>query len=232
MQPSSSFTRFLRKRILCTAVILSLMGAGIQALTTIHHSIPLVSAQEEKWSLTLQMTEPLGAGNSVVLGGSPSASNGQDTFDLPEPPAPPQLPYIRAWFTTPFSIPYNDLLQEYKHTSSQRMEWNLSILWAAEPGNVSTTTIRIFWDPTQAAESTFTAFQLLEDNVTVANMLTQNSYSFLTNGTVRHFQILAQNTAAPETSEQNTLLVPLILLGIGILIVVILFVLIAYKRKK
>jgi hypothetical protein len=231
MQPRISSKIFFRKRMLILAVILSLTSIGIQTLATMNHSIPLVSAQQEQWSLTLRLTEHSGAGNSVILGGSPNASNGQDTYDLPEPPAP-MPPYIRAWFTTPFSVPYNDLLHEYKHIPSQRMEWNLSIIWTPESGNDSSTTIMISWDPTQAAESTFTTFQLLQNNVTVANMLTQNSYSFVSNGTVRHFQILAQNTVAPNTPDQNTLPVPLILLGIGILIVVVLVVLIVYKRKK
>ncbi|MBE3138988.1 MAG: hypothetical protein IMZ53_00225, partial [Thermoplasmata archaeon] len=183
-------------------------------------------------SLTLQITEPSGSGNSVVLGGSPNASDGQDDLDLPEPPAPPTLPSIRAWFTTPFSIPFNKLLHEYKHVPSQRMEWNLSTIWAPEPGNTSSTTISISWDPTQVAKSTFDSFQLYENNTAVANMLTENSYSFPSNDTQHRFQIIGQSTSTNGTSEQNDLPVLPILLGISVLVIVIIIALFLYKRKK
>lgn len=232
MKQNHSPRRFLIKRMLLITIIMSLIGMGIQTLSNKNIPLSIVSAQQDAWSLTLQITEPSGSGNSVVLGGSPNASDGQDDLDLPEPPAPPTLPSIRAWFTTLLSIPYDKLLHEYKHAPSQRMEWNLSTIWAPEPGNVSSTTISISWDPAQAAKSTYDSFQLYENNTAVANMLTENSYSFPSNGTQHRFQIIGQSTSTNGASEQNDLPVLPILLGICVLIIVIIIAFFLYKRKK
>jgi hypothetical protein len=209
--------------MLLITIIVSLIGMGIQTLSNKNIPLSIVSAQQDAWSLTLQITEPSGSGNTVVLGGSPNASDGQDDLDLPEPPAPPTLSSIRAWFTTPFSIPFNKLMHEYKHVPSQRMEWNLSIIWVPEPGNNSSTTISISWDPTQAAKSTYDSFQLYKNNTAVANMLTENSYSFPSNGTLHRFQIIGQTTSTPVLP---------ILLGISVLVIVIIIAFFLYKRKK
>jgi len=232
MKKTYSSRRFLIKRMLLITIIISLIGLVIQTLPYKNNPISNVSAQQDSWSLTLHITESAGSGNSVVLGGSPNASDGQDDLDLPEPPAPPTLPSIRAWFTAPFSIPFNKLLHEYKHAPSQRMEWNLSIIWAPEPGNISSTTISISWDPVQAAKSTYDSFRLYENNTAVANMLTENSYSFPSNGIQHRFQIIGQNTSTNGTSKQNDLPVLPILLGIIILVIVIIIAVFLYKRKK
>jgi hypothetical protein len=183
--------------------------------------------------VTIQITETSGKGATVVLGGSPNASDAEDDLDRPEPPAPPVLSYVRAWFTTPFSIPFNRLLQEYKHVPSERMEWNLSLLWVSEQGNDSFTTINISWDPTQAIQSSYNSFQLYENNTAIADMLTESSYSFLSNGTLHHFQIIGQKTSTNGTTEQNGLSIFPILLGVSVLIIVIIIaVFIYYKRKQ
>ena len=231
MKQNHSPRRFLIKRMLLITIIMSLIGTGIQTLSNRNIPLSIVSAQQDTWSLTLQITEPSGSGNTVVLGGSLNASDGQDDLDLPEPPAQ-MPPYIRAWFTTPFSIPFDKLLHEYKHIPSQRMQWNLSIIWAPEPGNDSSTTISIIWDPTQAAKSTYDSFRLYENNTAVANMLTENSYSFPSNGTLHLFQIIGQTTSTNGASEQNDLPVLPILLGISVLVIVIIIAFFFYKRKK
>jgi len=231
MKQNHSPRRFLIKRMLLITIIMILIGTGIQTLSNKNIPLSIVSAQQDAWSLTLQITEPSGSGNTVILGGSPNASDDQDDYDLPEPPAQ-MPPYIRAWFTTPFSIPFDKLLHEYKHAPSQRMEWNLSIIWAPEPGNDSSTTISISWDPTQAAKSTYGSFQLYENNTAVANMLTENSYSFPSNGTLHRFQIIGQTTSTNGASEQNDLPVLPILLGISVLVIVIIVAFFLYKRKK
>ena len=230
------------KRIISMTIILILIATSIHVFTNGPNPVISASAQQVSWSLKLQITEPQGSGNLVTLGGSPNASDGQDDHDIPEPPAPPQLPYLRAWFATSLSVPFNRLLNESKHIPAQRLQWNLSILWAPSPGNNSSTTIRISWDPTQAAKSTFNSFQLYEGNITVANLLTQTSYSFLSNGTLHRFQIIGQRTSTNDTSGQNNTTndtqgqtnIPMfpILLGISVLIIVIIIVLVFYKQKK
>jgi hypothetical protein len=232
--PPHGFQRNNRRiRLWALMVLLSCCGGIWAGVTTTYPS--LVSAMDETspWSVTLHITEASGIGNAVVFGQKPDASDGQDVYDLPEPPAPPQLPYIRAWFSTPFSIPYNDLLQEYKHMPSQRLQWNLSILWVMNPGNITSTTIQIHWDSAQAEASNFESFKIYEGTHMVADMLTQNSYSFPSNGSLYQFQIIAQNTLTNGISEQNTISLPFILfLSIGAFVVIVVIVLFFYRRKK
>jgi hypothetical protein len=210
---------------------MSLFGMGIQTLS--HKSTPLiiVSAQQDTWNLTLRITESSGKGYTVVIGGSPNASDNQDELDYPEPPAPP-TPYVRAWLDTPFSIPYDNLLQEYKHTPSQHMEWNLSIIWVSETENNTPTTISITWDSTQLLTNNFKSFHLYENNTAVTNMLTHNSYSFESNGTLRRFQIIGQTTSTNGNTAKNDLPIFPILIGIGGIIIVVIIALFLYKQKK
>jgi hypothetical protein len=216
--------------MLLITIIMSLIGMGTQTLSNKNIPLFIVSAQQDTWILTLQITESSGKGTTVVLKGSPNASNGQDDLDIPIPP-PPLPPYIRAWFATPFPIPFNILLNESKHIPSQHVQWNLSIIWVPESENDSLTTINIIWNPAQAIQTTYDSFQLYENNTAVANMLTENSYSFPSNGTLHQFQIIGQSTPANGASEKNDLPVLPIILGISVLIIAI-ALFIVYKRKK
>ena len=190
------------------------------------------SAQPTSWSLTLYITESTGTGNIVILGASSSASNGTDDLDLPEPPAPPQLPYVRAWFATPFEVPFNRLIHEYKHTPSEHMQWNLSILWVPEPGNTTSTTITIAWDPQQTNASEFGSIRLTENDTVVANMLTTDSFSYHSNGTLQQFRVIAQGTPTNDHLGQQSGL-PILPITLGALIIIVVFaVFVIYRRKR
>jgi hypothetical protein len=204
---------------------------GIQTLSFKNIPVFIVSAQDDSWILSLQITESSGKGATLVLKGSPNASDGQDDLDIPIPP-PPMPPYIRAWFTTPFPLPFNNLLNESKHIPSQRVEWNLSILWVPESENNSFTTIDITWNPTQAKQTTFNSLQLYQNNITLTNMLTESTYSFQSNGTMHKFQIIGQTISKNDTSRQNDLPILPIALGTIILVIVAIIALFLYKRKK
>jgi hypothetical protein len=230
-QNYSSKSLFIR-RMLLISIFMSLIGTSIQILTDGNNPSSIVSAQQDTWALTLQITETAGSGNTVILGASRNASDATDNLDLPEPPAPPQQPYTRAWFATSFPVPFNRLLHEYKNISSPRMQWNLSIRWYPPEDNNSSTLIRISWDSTQAVKSGFESFKIYENNTVLANLLTQNSFSFPSNGTLHQFQIIGQGRATNGTSEQNTLPVLPILLGIGVLIIVSIIAVFFYYRQK
>jgi hypothetical protein len=194
-------------------------------------SFLIVSAQQEPWNLTLQITEPSGIGNRVILGGSPNASDNTDDLDIPEPPPAPVTPYIRAWFTTPFSIPFNNLLQEYKYILSPHLEWNLSVIWASESENNSPTTITISWNRTQAVNSGLSSFEIFENKTVVANLLTEQSYSFLSTGTLHHFQIVGEHSSTNITTEHKDFEILPILLVLSVIIIVVIVALFMYKRR-
>jgi hypothetical protein len=191
------------------------------------------AAQTGDWSTTFHITESGGAGNTVVIGATSNSSDGQDQNDLPEPPAPPQVPFLLTWFETPFPLPYNDLLHEYKSTSSNRLVWNLSILWMPESQNHSTTTIHILWNSTQVYMSGYYSFRLYENNSLVADMRIEDTFSYTTNSTVHRFQIIAQKISTNDTSEPIQPPIILIMISVSFgLIVVIAIVIIVHLRKN
>jgi len=227
MKKNSLIRKSDMRKILVTSIIISLLGIGIQ---TVSHLSPfIVSAQEDNWILTLRITGSSGREASIVLKGSPNASDGQDVGDIPIPP-PPMPPYIRAWFTTSFPIPFNVLLTESKQFPSDWAAWNLSLIWVPELENDSLTTLNITWNPSQAVQSSFDSLQLYERNTSVANMLTENHYSFPSNGSIHHFQIIGQTIN--DTSGENDFPILPITLGIIVLVIVIIIAVFWYKQKK
>jgi hypothetical protein len=219
----------LMRRILLTAIICSFLSTGFQTLLDKNIPVVIVSGQENIWVFRIQISETSGKGACLVLKGSPNASDGQDDLDIPIPPAP-MPPYIRAWFTTPFSVPFNNLMNESLQFPSKRAVWNFSVIWVPEFDNESLTTINITWDTSQASQSTFDSLQLYHHNTSVANMITENHYSFPSDGSIEHFQIIGQTMN--KTTEQNTLPILPITLGIIILVIMILVALFFYRRKR
>ena len=78
------------------------------------------------WSETLNFNEPGSSVDYVIFGEGSDASDGQDSYDTPKPPAG-FPPYIRALFTTNISSPYDILWEEYKHYPDTYKFWNLSV---------------------------------------------------------------------------------------------------------
>ena len=220
------------KKILLFIVIAGLTGMSTSALTN-KTILPISTAasQTVPWNVTLQITESRGAGSTLILGETVDASDGQDTYDVPVPPMPPQVPSIITWFETPFSIPFNTLLSEYKHYPSNHSVWNLSIVWSPAPGNNSTAIVTIHWDSSQVAKSPYQSFLLYQNNTLLEDMFTSISYSFFTNGTLQHFQIICKDPLI-NSSKQNQLPMLLIILGIIVLfVVIIIMVVIIYIRR-
>ncbi len=222
----------VRKHILLILLLLCCTGPGMQILTMDMNLSFVAYAQEIPWAETLRITEPSGKIATVVFGGSPNASDARDDLDRPEPPAPPEISYIRAWFSTPLQAPFNRLLQEHKHIPADQLQWNLTILWVPEPENISLTTITIRWDPSQALRSTYSSFELIRTNTTVANMLTESSYSFPSNGTLHHFQIQCRNIPSHPSPEKNDLPILPLTFGVLVVVIVVLVAVVSYKRKK
>lgn len=220
------------KRILILTILVGFTGSIISEFT--NQEIPLVLAADETvpWNVTLLITESSGAGNTVIFGEKIDASDGLDQYDLPEPPPPPQLPYIRCWFETSFATPFTNLLQEYKSTASDRAIWNLSIVWMPAVGNQSATTVRILWDPAEVnANHTYSLF-LYENDMVVANMITNNSFSFSTNVSLHRFQIIYERETSDGTGKPIELpVLPLVIVGI-VCVVIIAITFIAMKRRK
>lgn len=217
------------RKTMIVGILLLLVTSGTYVLfggTT----VPTLKASSDSvtWNVTINITESGGAGNTVVFGEADNASNGQDDCDLPEPPFPPQLPYLTAWFDTNLDYPYNRLWHNYKQLSDDYKQWNLSILWMSETGGETSADIDISWDPFQLAGSGYKSVLLYGDNTVVADMMVENGYEFtLPGGTPYRFQIICQSEKTDVLSDNNeTPFLPLIFT----LMTIMLFTL--YWKKK
>jgi len=88
MEKNHLSRKILIKRILLLSIIIGFLGAGIQTFS--NKSMPFfsVSAQQDSWILSLKISESSGREATIVLKGSPNASDSQDDLDIPIPPPP------------------------------------------------------------------------------------------------------------------------------------------------
>lgn len=216
----------LVKKAMVIIVLGFLITSGTCLLLFNKTLIPISKASSENiaWNATLRIIESGGSGIEVVFGEASDALDGGDEYDMPEPPFPPQLPYIIAKFNTSMEEPLNNLLYEYKKYPDDYKVWYLLILWQPEPGNHSSTTITISWDPLQLAKSEYTSITLYKDSTSVSDMFIDSNYTFDSPpSTLQRFQIICQS----KTSDSNeTPFLPIIF----ILIILILFTF--YKKKN
>ena len=217
-----------------TIVLISLIGISsfFDTNTTII-SYSTGASQPMPWKITLTINEPSGAGNIVEFGEQLNASNGQDSSDIPAPPMPPTLPAITAWFETPFPLPFDKLINEFKLYPTASATWNLTILWLPAPGNITSTNITLHWDPSEILKNPGQSLFLYENSTILTNMLTTQSYSYETNSTPHQFQIISQNHPSNNTSEQNTIpMLPLIIFILVLFMVIIIVLFLLYRRRE
>ncbi|VVB60411.1 Uncharacterised protein [uncultured archaeon] len=224
-------------KVILIAIIIGLIGVNTSFLTN-NTSILRSTAADPTvvWNITLTINGSSGASNAVFFGEATNASDNKDIYDMPAPPMPPQFPAIAAWFETPFPVPFNNLIYEYKHYPSNYTEWNLSILWLPAPGNTTSTSITINWDSSQLLKITNLTLFLYENNTILANMLTTNSYSYIVtpNEPLHRFQIISQNQPSNNnSSEQNQIpLPPLFIYFLVIFMVIIIVLVLLYTRRN
>ena len=228
---SSMNKRKTLNKILVVMIITGSIGITLPIFTI--QIIPLVHAvdQNSEWNITLRITDTEGTANTVNFGIKNDATNTLDQYDLPEPPAPPKLPFIRAWFETSFKTPFESLLQEYQSSSSEQVVWNLSVLWITSSQNTSNTTLTLTWNSSVLDTNFPISLLLYEDDRMVSDMITEKSYSFLTNSSIHHFQIIYQQNIS--NNVEHSIEVPLlpIVLG-GIISITVIGLIVFNKRKK
>jgi VCBS repeat-containing protein len=132
---------------------------------------------EYDWEAILTFEETDGETDNVYFGEKLTASDNQDTWDTPKDPSG-SPPYIRAWFNTNFTDPYDELWKEYKHSPDDNKLWNLTVRWAPLD-NSSSTEITITWNPSNFDNSEYNNIffvnNLTQESI---NMFVQNSYTF------------------------------------------------------
>jgi len=127
------------------------------------------------------------SGRTVVFGEVDDASDGQDSYDVPKPGAPPS-PYVYAWFDANLSEPYDRLLEDYRGYPDTYKVWDMYV----EFENASAGNITISWDPSSLSESEYGSVLLNDTNSSInTDMFSNSNYTFAASpGSVRHFQII------------------------------------------
>ena len=186
--------RDMLERIVAYGLIMFL-SIAIVMVTQIYVPVALAEDNPVEWDVTLNFNESGGRHDYVTFGEASDAADGQDDYDLIEPPFPPQLPYLVAWFDTNLDEPYNKLWCDYRPYPDDHNVWNLSVMWVTEPGNESSANIDISWDPSKIVESGYESVLLYGDDDTVAaDMIIENHYNFdSSSGSLHRFQIICQS---------------------------------------
>ena len=191
-------------------------------------NVTIASENNTEWQVTLNISEPDGASDTVIFGEKDGASNGQDKYDIPKPPVP-QAPYIRSWFTTSLDSPYNNLWEEYKVSSDNDNVWNLSIIWISE--TTLQTDITISWDISEVIASGYDSVNLHTPNIVDMTVETNYKFTALTNLPYA-FQIILQNKTTNDSSDTNEQTSLLILTFVIILLIIVIIVVYLKKIKK
>ena len=205
------------RKICVTAIVLIFMiNTFISAVSALYFNINTIKSIENQlnfndqfnvleepfadmWNVTLEFNEPGLAYDNAIFGEKTDASDGQDGYDVPKG-IPSIPPYIRAWFATNFSDPWDELWEEYKHYPDTSKQWNLSVQWAPSD-YVTPTTVTISWDTSEVDGSEYNIVKLYNSGgVQLKNMLTESSYSFSCPAlTPQIFYIICQaNNNAPN----------------------------------
>lgn len=202
------------KKIVAYGLIMFLSIASIM-VTQIYAPVALAEDNLAEWDVTLNFNESSGRHDYVIFGEASDAADGPDDYDLIEPPFPPELPYLVAWFDKNLDEPYNKLWYDYRSYPDDHNVWNLSVIWITEPGNESTTNVDISWNLSKIVESGYESVLLYRDDDTVAaDMTTENQYSFdSSSGSLHNFQIICQSETA-DNNETPFLHIPLIVVTI------------------
>jgi len=179
-----------------------------------------------EWEVTLNITGSDGTKDTAVFGEKNGASNVIDQYDMPKPPDPPQIPYIKASFNTNLEEPYNTLWKDYRALSGDYQKWNLTIIWISD--NSSTTNITISWEISNVSASGYDLVYLHSPDI--IDMKTNSNYQFSSSNSEPHnFQIVLQNKELNGTSDTNDIFSTLL---IGLIIVIIIIIIIAVYIKK
>jgi len=167
----------------------------------------VVSAPSFSWNATLNFGELGGANDFVRFGEASSASDGQDSYDVPKPGHQPE-PYIYAWFDAGLNEPYEKLWEDYRKYPDTLKVWNLSVIFASSPY----TDVTISWNSSRFSLSEYSSVLLHDVELgTVVDMLANNSYTYnASNIAARDFEIICRTKmqVTALSSEWNFVSLP------------------------
>ena len=155
--------------------------------------------RDTEWEVTLTFTETSGKNDYVIFGEALDASDGLDSYDIPNPPGGVP-PFIDAYFTTDLPWPHDTLLQEIKTYPDTYKQWNFSVFWTG-----SDTTVTISWDTDEVDDSEYFSVALCDDTgAFLADMFNEDAYLFFCNaGSLLQFQIICRTNQIPTANDDT-----------------------------
>ena len=148
-----------------------------------------------RWKVLLNFSESFaGKWDQIVFGEVDDASDGQDNYDVPQPPSAPSPPYISAYFDAGLSDPYQNLWEDYRQYPDDSKEWDVYVRCNTTLPVFGTTVVTITWQTTEVNDSEYATGSVVlydcSDNSAVADMMRKSSYSFTaTFDILYHFRI-------------------------------------------
>ena len=153
------------------------------------------SSEEFGWDVKLDFTEDSGESDYAYFGEKSDALDGLDSYDAPKSP-PKMEPYIRAWFDSGLTEPYEMLWNDYRYYPDVYKVWNLSVQWVPSD-YISPTTVTITWNAIEVGESEYDSVVLYDvgSGTIVADMLIDTDHTFPCPALIlQQFQIICNKT--------------------------------------
>jgi hypothetical protein len=183
-------------RLLRFIPIIFFVSNSIFVFSNIQNTAVTIAFEDNiEWSVTLNFSESGGANYNIVFGEATDASDGKDSYDVPNPP-PSIIPYIRSWFDAGLEEPYNSLIYDIKNYPDESKIWDLYVQWVPTD-YTSNNDITISWDISEISSSRYDNVLLYdyENDIIVANMQVDNKYTYTSSAMVQyHFKIICNYT--------------------------------------
>jgi len=130
-----------------------------------------------RWYVVLNISTTSGKFDTVVFGEVDDASDAQDQYDVPKPPAPNE-PYVYAYFDAGLSEPYDKLWEEYKDYPDNTETWDLYVKCNTSGPILGDTDVTLSWDTDEVNDSEYDIVELWNATEKIADMRTENKYTF------------------------------------------------------
>ncbi|VVB60525.1 Uncharacterised protein [uncultured archaeon] len=155
------------------------------------------------WEVTLDFSEPNGAGDTVWFGEDSTASDGLDHFDYSESPPPP-VPYLYAYFDAGITqSPYEKLLNDTRNYPDSDKVWDLYV--TVETLSLPTTVTINWYNPISTTEYDHIDLSLYTTGWTkIADMHLVSTVQFIaTSSTPYHLQIICHVNQPPTSADKT-----------------------------
>jgi len=183
------------RRLVITLVVITLIAVVFSTIS--------LSEEETEWEIEVEFATTESYSN-VFFGEAVNATDGQDSFDIPKPPAPP-APYLYAFLNAGLDPPYNKLWYDIREYPDDEKIWDLVV-----KSSDTDIEVTISWNSVLVQDTEYNTVKLVNlQNDDEVNMGIEETYTYITTGT-DYFEIRCSNVEVITelTDEWNMISVP------------------------